>query len=273
MKKLMIAAMAAAMAFNAQALITRTIVQQGEIEGVEHEGAALYKKIPYAEAPVGELRWKAPVPKKAWTGVYKADEWGNRPPQPIDPNQGGKGLPMSEDCLYLSVTTPATSASDKLPVFVMIHGGGFMTGSYVGTQESFVKEGIIYVSIEYRLGALGFMCHPELNKESERGISGNYGILDQITALQWIHDNIAAFGGDPEKVTIAGESAGGCSVSILARRLCARVCSAARYARAEVRSGLWQKTAAATRPCAPWQERRRPVRLSRSVSAKRTSNR
>ena len=143
MKKLMIAAMAAAMAFNAQALITRTIVQQGEIEGVEHEGAALYKKIPYAEAPVGELRWKAPVPKKAWTGVYKADEWGNRPPQPIDPNQGGKGLPMSEDCLYLSVTTPATSASDKLPVFVMIHGGGFMTGSYVGTQESFVKEGII----------------------------------------------------------------------------------------------------------------------------------
>lgn len=215
MKKLMIAAMAAAMAFNAQALITRTTVQQGEIEGVEHEGAALYKKIPYAEAPVGELRWKAPVPKKAWTGVYKADEWGNRPPQPIDPNQGGKGLPMSEDCLYLSVTTPATSASDKLPVFVMIHGGGFMTGSYVGTQESFVKEGIIYVSIEYRLGALGFMCHPELNKESERGISGNYGILDQITALQWIHDNIAAFGGDPEKVTIAGESAGGCSVSIL----------------------------------------------------------
>ena len=215
MKKLIIAAMAAAMAFNAQALITRTTVQQGEIEGVEHEGAALYKKIPYAEAPVGELRWKAPVPKKAWTGVYYADEWGNRPPQPIDPNQGGKGLPMSEDCLYLSVTTPATSASDKLPVFVMIHGGGFMTGSYVGTQESFVKEGIIYVSIEYRLGALGFMCHPELNKESERGISGNYGILDQITALQWIHDNIAAFGGDPEKVTIAGESAGGCSVSIL----------------------------------------------------------
>ncbi len=122
---------------------------------------------------------------------------------------------MSEDCLYLSVTTPAKTPAERLPVFVMIHGGGFTTGSYVGTQESFVREGIIYVSIEYRLGALGFMCHPALNKESDRGISGNYGILDQIMALQWIHDNIAAFGGDPDKVTIAGESAGGCSVSIL----------------------------------------------------------
>ena len=200
---------------DANALILHTKVAQGEISGVEHEGAALYKRIPYAEPPVGNLRWKAPVPKKSWDGVYESYEWGNRPPQPIDPNQGGAGLPMSEDCLYLSVTTPASSPSDRLPVFVMIHGGAFLTGSYTGTQESFVKEGIIYVSIEYRLGALGFLCHPELNKESEPGISGNYGILDQILALQWIHDNIAAFGGDPEKVTIAGESAGGISVSIL----------------------------------------------------------
>lgn len=214
-KEVLSAAILLIAALNSNALILRTAVAQGEISGVEHEGAALYKKIPYAEAPVGELRWKAPVAKKAWEGVYMSDEWGCRPPQPEDPNQGGKGLPMSEDCLYLSVTTPAESVNDKLPVFVMIHGGGFMTGSYVGTQESFVREGIIYVSIEYRLGAFGFMCHPELNKESSDGISGNYGILDQIMALQWIHDNISAFGGDPEKITIAGESAGGCSVSIL----------------------------------------------------------
>lgn len=122
---------------------------------------------------------------------------------------------MSEDCLYLSVETPAKSKNDKLPVFVMIHGGAFLTGSYSGTQESFVKEGIIYCSIEYRLGALGFMAHPKLSKESGKNISGNYGILDQVMALKWIHDNIAAFGGDPDKITIAGESAGGISVSIL----------------------------------------------------------
>ena len=216
MKKFLLAVVAAmVIGSNADALILRTTVTQGEIEGVEHEGAALYKKIPYAEAPVGNLRWKAPVPKKPWEGVYKSDSWGNRPPQHTDPNQSGGDIPMSEDCLYLSVTTPAKSKDEKLPVFVMIHGGGFVSGSYIGTQESFVNEGIIYVSIEYRLGALGFMSHPELGKESGNGLSGNYGILDQITALKWIHENIGAFGGDPEKVTIAGESAGGISVSIL----------------------------------------------------------
>lgn len=195
--------------------ILRTTVAQGEIEGVESNGFALYKNIPYAEPPVGDLRWKAPVAKGKWQGVYKADKWGDRPPQPIDPNQNGGDLGMSEDCLYLSVETPAKSKDERLPVFVMIHGGAFLTGSYSGLQESFVRNGIVYVSIEYRLGALGFMCHPQLAKESEDGISGNYGIQDQIMALQWIHDNIAAFGGDPGKVTIAGESAGGISVSIL----------------------------------------------------------
>ncbi|MCQ2960116.1 MAG: carboxylesterase family protein [Bacteroidales bacterium] len=198
---------------NAQLL--RTTVEQGEIEGVLHEGFALYKAIPYAEAPVGELRWKMPVAKKPWTGVYNADKWGNRPYQVTDPNQGNGDIPLSEDCLYLSVETPAQSTDEKLPVFVMIHGGGFSTGSYIGTQESFVKEGIVYVSVEYRLGALGFMAHPNLTKESKSKISGNYGIYDQIMALNWIHNNIAAFGGDPEKVTICGESAGGISVSIL----------------------------------------------------------
>lgn len=215
MKKLFLltAMLSAVLAGNAQLL--RTTVAQGEIEGVNHEGFALYKNIPYAEAPVGNLRWKAPVPKKPWQGVYKADKWGNRPPQPTDPNQNGNEIPVSEDCLYLSVETPAKSAGEKLPVFVNIHGGAFLTGSYSGTQESFVKEGIVYVSIEYRMGAFGFMAHPALAKENKQGISGNYGILDQIEALKWVHENIAAFGGDPDKVTIAGESAGGISVSIL----------------------------------------------------------
>lgn len=203
------------MASSLQAQILRTTVAQGEIEGELVEGFALYKAIPYAEAPVGNLRWKAPVPKKAWKGVYKAENWGGRPFQTDDPNQNGNAIPMSEDCLYLSVETPAKNKNEKLPVFVNIHGGAFATGSYSGTQESFVREGIVYVSIEYRLGPLGFMSHPEASKESKDGISGNYGIYDQICALNWIHDNIAAFGGDPEKVTICGESAGGISVSIL----------------------------------------------------------
>ena len=210
------AALGMIMCMPASAQLLHTTVAQGEIEGeLIEEGFALYRAIPYAEAPVGNLRWKAPVPKAPWQGVYKAEKWGGRPWQKTDPNQSGNDIPCSEDCLYLSVETPAKTAEERLPVFVNIHGGGFSTGSYSGTQESFVREGIVYVSVEYRLGALGFMAHPELSKESEHGISGNYGIYDQICALQWIHDNIAAFGGDPEKVTICGESAGGISVSIL----------------------------------------------------------
>lgn len=217
MRKRTITSLLLGMAFmaNADAQILKTTVAQGEIEGELYEGFALYRAIPYAEAPVGNLRWKAPVPKQPWKGVYKAEKWGSRPYQQVDPNQNGNDIPMSEDCLYLSVETPAKSKDERLPVFVNIHGGAFATGSYSGTQESFVREGIVYVSIEYRLGALGFMAHPEASKESPDGISGNYGIYDQICALKWIHDNISAFGGDPEKVTICGESAGGISVSIL----------------------------------------------------------
>ena len=207
--------MAMALTLPASAQLLKTTVAQGEIEGELYEGFALYRAIPYAEAPVGNLRWKAPVPKAPWQGVYKAERWGDRPHQKTDPNQNGNDIPCSEDCLYLSVETPAKSTEERLPVFVNIHGGAFATGSYSGTQESFVREGIVYVSIEYRLGALGFMAHPDLAKESERGISGNYGIYDQICALNWIHDNIAQFGGDPNNVTICGESAGGISVSIL----------------------------------------------------------
>lgn len=195
-----------------QAQITQTHVTQGDIAGEVHEGYVVYKGIPYAEAPVGRLRWKLPVPKKSWKGVYQAIDWKNTPWQPVNSNQGS--LPLNEDCLYLGIQTPAKTINDSLPVFVMIHGGAFQTGHYDGTQDSYMKEGIVYVSIEYRLGALGFMAHPELTKENQ-GTSGNFGIYDQICALRWIHDNIAAFGGDPNKVTICGESAGGISVSIL----------------------------------------------------------
>ena len=214
MKRILAAMLACASLMPANAQILRTKVAQGEIEGELYQGYALYRAIPYAEPPVGNLRWKAPVPKAPWQGVYKAEKWGDRPWQPGPQNPNG-GNAMSEDCLYLSVETPAKSTDERLPVFVNIHGGGFSTGSYMGTQENFCAEGIVYVSIEYRLGPLGFMAHPELSKESKDGISGNYGIYDQICALRWIHDNIAAFGGDPEKVTICGESAGGISVSIL----------------------------------------------------------
>ncbi|MCQ2253771.1 MAG: carboxylesterase family protein, partial [Bacteroidales bacterium] len=196
----------------AQQPILKTKVAQGEIEGEVHNNTALYKAIPYAEPPVGNLRWKAPVPKAPWQGVYKAADWGKMPCQGT--NDRNK---VSEDCLYLSVMTPAKSKDEKLPVFVMIHGGAYVGGHYAGdaVADHFTDEGIVYVSVEYRLGALGFMSHPELSKESADGVSGNYGIMDQILALQWIHDNIAQFGGDPDKVTIAGESAGGISVSIL----------------------------------------------------------
>jgi para-nitrobenzyl esterase len=126
MKKWMLSVIVAmAMTVSAEAQLLSTNVAQGEIEGVLSNGFALYKNIPYAEAPVGDLRWQAPVAKKPWNGVYKADKWGNRPPQPIDPNQNSKDDQMGEDCLYLSVETPAKSTTDKLPVFVMIHGGAF----------------------------------------------------------------------------------------------------------------------------------------------------
>lgn len=194
--------------------ILQTTVETGEVRGDLIEGSmALYKAIPYAAPPVGKLRWCEPQPAKSWSGVLHADKFGPYPPQPT--TYHGK-VTMSEDCLNLAVVTPATRKEDKLPVMVWIHGGGFQTETYGNDIfTSLVKKGIVLVSIEYRTGALGFMAHPELSKESKSGHSGNYGILDQIFALKWIQRNISAFGGDPTKVTIFGESAGAISVSIL----------------------------------------------------------
>ena len=199
---------------NAQPLL-KTHVETGDVEGIaDGSDLAIFKAIPYAAPPVGELRWRAPQPAKAWEGVRVCDTFGPVPPQPTRP--GRMEDVMNEDCLYLAVATPAKSVSDRLPVMVWIHGGGFQTEWYGGDLwTSLARRGVVIVSIEYRTGALGFMAHPELTKESPDGHSGNYGLLDQIYALQWVQRNIGNFGGDASKVTIFGESAGAISCSML----------------------------------------------------------
>lgn len=186
-------------------------VQGGTIEGTFNNGLFVFKGIPFAAPPTGDLRWKAPQPVKSWSGIKKTIEYG---PSPI---QMGR-RDASEDCLYLNVWTPAKQTNEKLPVMVWIYGGGFTMGSTndaLTDGEALANKGVILVSIAYRVGRMGFFAHPELSKESPNHVSGNYGILDQIAGLQWVHDNIAQFGGDPNKVTIFGESAGGISVSML----------------------------------------------------------
>jgi para-nitrobenzyl esterase len=180
---------------------------------------ATYKGIPYAKPPVGDLRWRAPVPASGWTGVRDASAYGaaciQPPSSPTGLYYGGMAA-TSEDCLTLNVWAPV--GARKLPVMVWIHGGALVGGSsseplYDGVKLA--RQGIVLVSINYRLGLLGFLAHPALSAESPQHLSGNYGLLDQIAALHWVRDNIAAFGGDPAKVTIAGESAGGLSVIAL----------------------------------------------------------
>lgn len=168
----------------------------------------IYKGIPYAAPPVGDLRWKPPQPVAPWEGVRECTQWGNRCAQL---GTFGEGNP-SEDCLYLNVITPAKTTADKLPVMVFFHGGGLTIGSGNGplyNHHALPQHGVVLVTVNHRLGAIGFLAHPALSAESEHNASGNYGILDLVAALQWVHDNIAAFGGDPDNVTIFGESGGG----------------------------------------------------------------
>ncbi|MDQ3279078.1 MAG: carboxylesterase family protein, partial [Bacteroidota bacterium] len=179
-------------------------------------GVRSFKGIPFAAPPVGNLRWREPQPLKAWTGVLKADTFGPRAMQTnIFGDMNFRSNGMSENCLYLNVWAPAKS-KELLPVLVYFYGGGFVAGDgseprYDG--ESMATKGIIALTVNYRLGVFGFMAHPELSKESGKSASGNYGLLDQAAALRWVKENIAAFGGDPKRVTIAGESAGSISVS------------------------------------------------------------
>ncbi|MFT4072428.1 MAG: carboxylesterase family protein [Dysgonamonadaceae bacterium] len=193
-------------------------VAGGLIEGLDDSGLRVFKGIPYAAPPVGDLRWKEPQPMKSWTGVRETKLFGPRAMQlPVFGDMNFRSNGMSEDCLYLNVWTPARSSSEKLPVLVYYYGGGFIAGDgsecrYDG--ESLARRGIVVVTINYRLGVFGFMSHPELTQESSHHASGNYGLLDQAAALQWVKNNITAFGGDPARITIGGESAGSISVSV-----------------------------------------------------------
>lgn len=199
--------------------------QSGRISGLQEGDVRIFKGVPFAAPPVGELRWRAPQPVQPWEDVRECTAF---PPSAMQPNPVPFAMwtqefitpaePMSEDCLYLNIWTTAQNAREKRPVFVWIHGGGFLSGSGacpVYDGEEMAKKGVVYVTINYRLGLFGFLAHPELSTESGNSASGNYALLDQIAALKWVKENIAAFGGDPNNVTISGQSAGSMSVNAL----------------------------------------------------------
>ncbi len=203
-------------------LVSGTLNKTGDVH--------IFRGIPFAAPPVGNLRWKAPQPVTPWSGVRTCDQFGPSPiqakPAPFGPWSAEYLIPaepISEDCLYLNVWSGAKAATEKrpqerLPVLVWIYGGGFSSGGSgvpIYDGEATAKKGVVFVSINYRVGPFGFLAHPELTKESGHNASGNYGLMDQIAALQWVKQNIAAFGGDPGNVTIAGQSAGSMSVNCL----------------------------------------------------------
>ena len=199
----------------------RVHVDGGTLEGVAgaKPGVRIFKGIPYAAAPVGELRWAEPRPVVKWSGVRIADHFGPRCMQaPVYNDMIFRDTGSSEDCLHLNVWTPAKSPTERLPVMVWIHGGGFQAGASSEPRqdgEVLATKGVIVVSINYRMGIFGFLAHPDLTKASPHHASGNYGLMDQWQALRWVHQNIKAFGGDANRVTIFGESAGSFSVCAL----------------------------------------------------------
>ena len=208
--------------------ITETKTKYGQVHGVQKDGYTVFRGVPYAKPPVGEKRFCPPEEPECWEGVYEADHFGCVCPQTehepdsfygkefyLDPEFGMK---QSEDCLYLNIWTPANTVDEKLPVAFWIHGGAFMHGFSHESEfdgAAYCERGVILVTINYRLGAFGFLAHPWLSEESGVGRSGNYAILDQIAALKWVKENIAAFGGDPENITVFGQSAGCMSVQTL----------------------------------------------------------
>lgn len=210
--------------------LLRALTEGGIVEGLPslNQSVSVFKGVPFAAPPVGELRWKAPQPVVPWDGVRTAYKFAPTAMQIPTVSEGGGNQaqreffviqhPMSEDCLYLNIWTPARTDSERLPVAVYFHGGGNFTGySYLQAYDGdgFAKRGIVYVSIAHRLHMLGFMAHPELTAEDPNHSSGNYGSLDMVEALKWIKRNIEAFGGDPENITIFGQSAGGQNVTTM----------------------------------------------------------
>jgi para-nitrobenzyl esterase len=196
----------------------RVKTANGIVEGTtEPSGIHVFRGLPFAAPPTGDLRWKEPQPVKDWTDVRPASQFGPRCMQrPVFSDMVFRSNGVSEDCLYLNVWTPAASASERRPVLVYFYGGGYLAGDgseprYDG--EAMARKGLVALTVNYRLSVFGFFAHPELTKESTHHASGNQGLLDQSAALQWVQKNIAAFGGDPARVTIAGESAGSTSVS------------------------------------------------------------
>jgi para-nitrobenzyl esterase len=194
------------------------LVESGAVEGVVKDRVTAYLGIPFAAPPVGELRWREPQPVASWQGTRKANSFAPACMQRGVSMPGEQPPATSEDCLYLNVWTPAKAADERLPVIVWIHGGGYVNGAasmplYWG--DRLAQRDVVVVTIAYRLGPLGFLAHPDLTAESTRQSSGNYGLLDQVAALEWIRRNIAAFGGDAGRVTIAGQSSGAMAVSML----------------------------------------------------------
>ena len=207
----------------------------GKLEGVENKSYTVFKGVPYAKAPVGELRWKAPQEPEKWEGVRKADHFANIAVQDVpngkepwgalyykefyaDPNFVPE---MSEDCLYINIWVPNDALGDttkKLPVAFWIHGGGF-GGGYSSEMEfdgeKYAEKGVILVTVEYRVNVFGYLAHPWLSAENDKNISGNYGCLDQVAALKWVYENIEAFGGDKDNITVFGQSAGSMSTQVL----------------------------------------------------------
>ena len=201
------------------AAIDHVTLDTGLLQGATANGVTSFKGIPFAQPPVGELRWRPPQPVEAWSGTRNATAYGaDCMQEPFPGDAAPLGVTSAEDCLYVNVWTPANRGSQKLPVMVWIYGGGFVNGGssptvYDGSE--FARDGVVLVSFNYRLGHFGFFAHPALSAEQKGGLLGNYAIMDQLAALQWVKRNVAAFGGDPQNVTIFGESAGGMSVHLL----------------------------------------------------------
>ena len=189
----------------------------GAIIGEPGKEVSVFRGIPFAAPPVGDLRWKPPQPVEPWEGIRECTQFSAISPQ-IEPPGMESGFKFSEDCLYLNVVTPARQPDEKLPVMVWMHGGGYSMGcgnDKIWNNYRLPQHGAVVATLNHRLGVMGLLAHPALSKESPKGVSGNYLFLDLIASLQWIQKNIAAFGGDPDNVTIFGESGGGAKVSVM----------------------------------------------------------